>query len=48
LQGKLSKDVSLNTIDKIPYDPKLNIPYTYSITANKQEFEIAMTLENSD
>jgi hypothetical protein len=45
-QWKLDKNVSLSTIDEIPYDPILEIPYLYSITANKQEFEVAMTLEN--
>ncbi|MDQ7009215.1 MAG: prepilin-type N-terminal cleavage/methylation domain-containing protein [Candidatus Gracilibacteria bacterium] len=47
-QGKLNKNVSLSTIDKIPYDPKIEVPYLYSITTNKKEFEIALTLENQD
>lgn len=47
-QGKLSRDVALSTADSIQYDPFLDIPYTYSITTNRQEFEIAMSLENSD
>ena len=46
-QGKLTKEVWLSTIDSIPYDPKLNIPYTYSFTKNRQEYEIAWTLENA-
>ena len=47
-QWKLDKNVSLSTIDEIPYDPKLDIPYLYSITANKQEFEVGLSLENPD
>ena len=47
-QWKLTKNVALSTIDNIPYDPKIKIPYLYSITKNRQEFEIAWTLENND
>jgi len=47
-QGKMSRDVALSTADNIQYDPYLDIPYTYSITTNRQEFEISLTLENSD
>ena len=47
-QWKLNKNVSLSTIEEIPYDPEVKIPYLYSITTNKQEFEIAMTLENGE
>lgn len=47
-QWKLWPNVWLSTIDKIPLDPKLNIPYLYSITKNKQEFQIAWALENND
>lgn len=45
-QWKLSSNVWLSTLDKIPLDPELEIPYLYSITKNKQEFQIAWTLEN--
>jgi len=45
-QWKLNKNVSLSTIDEIYLDPLLKIPYIYSITANKSEFEITSTLEN--
>ena len=48
IQWKLDRDVGLSTIDEFVVDPKLDIPYTYSITTNKQEFQIAGTLENSD
>ncbi len=47
-QGKLGKNISLSTIDEIPYDPKIKIPYLYSVTTNRQEFEIALSLENND
>jgi len=47
-QWKLDKNISLSTIEEIPYDPVLKIPYLYSITSNKQEFNIALTLENWD
>ncbi len=47
-QWKLWTNVWLSTLDKIPLDPKLKIPYFYSITRNKQEFQIAWTLENDD
>lgn len=48
MQGKLSQQVALSTADKIQYDPRINIPYIYSVTTNKQEFQLALTLENSD
>jgi len=47
-EGKLTRNVALTTSDNIQYDPYLKIPYTYSITSNRQEFEIALSLENSD
>ena len=46
LQWKLLKNTWLSTIDEIPYDPFIKIPYFYSITWNKQEFQIAWSLEN--
>lgn len=48
IQGTLNENVGLDTIDELVLDPKLKTPYTYSITANKQEFQVAGTLENSD
>lgn len=44
-QWKMNNKVPLSTIDKIPYDPKIDIPYTYSITKNKQEFQLAASFE---
>ena len=32
----------------LPYDPELNIPYVYSTTLNRQEFQLAATLESSE
>jgi len=45
-QWKLDKNVWLSTIEEIPYDPEVKIPYLYSISKNKQDFQIALTLEN--
>jgi prepilin-type N-terminal cleavage/methylation domain-containing protein len=45
-QWKLTKNTGLSTIDDIPYDPQLEIPYSYSFTINRQEYEIAWTFEN--
>lgn len=45
IQWKLDKNVRLSTLDTLPVDPKLNIWYSYSITAKKQEFELGATFE---
>jgi len=47
-QWKLNKNVHLNTLENLPTDPKIKIYYTYSVTTNKQEFELGATLENDD
>ena len=47
-QWKLDANIWLSEIDEIPSDPKINVPYLYSISKNKQEFEIVLTLENED
>lgn len=46
-QWKLDENLIISTIDKIPLDPFVNIPYTYSITSNKQEFQLVASLENN-
>lgn len=46
-QWRLNKTVSLDTLDKLPLDPYAKTYYFYSVTANKQEFQLAATLENS-
>jgi len=43
----MNKNVSLSTLNTLPLDPKLKIPYTYSVTQNKKEFQVATTLENN-
>lgn len=48
IQWVLNENVTLTTLDKIPKDPSIGIPYSYSVTRNKQEFELALTLESSD
>lgn len=47
-QWLLNKNVHLDTLEKLPIDPKALIPYFYSIITNKQEFQIAWTLENDE
>ncbi|MDD3144718.1 MAG: prepilin-type N-terminal cleavage/methylation domain-containing protein [Candidatus Gracilibacteria bacterium] len=47
-QGKFDENVRLNTLDRLPLDPKSKTGYIYSITKNAQEYEMAATLENED
>ncbi len=47
-QWKLNNSVALSTADSIPTDPLTKEAYFYSITTNKQEFELALSLENAD
>lgn len=47
LQWKLTRNIVIDTVDNIPYDPYIKLPYTYSITNSKQEFQLATTLENN-
>lgn len=47
-QWKMNKDVSLSNLDKLPLDPLIKEAYVYSTTKNRQEYQIAMTLENWD
>lgn len=47
-QWKLSEDVWLSTIDKIPLDPKGEESYAFSVTNNRQEFQLSATLENDE
>jgi len=47
-QWKFNDNVRLNTLDRLPLDPKTKGPYLYSIVKNKQQFEMAATLENED
>ncbi len=47
-QWFLNKNVHLNSLEKLPKDPKTKTYYVYSITQNQQEFELFLTLENND
>ncbi len=47
IQWKLDKNIIISTIDKIPKDPFINITYTYSVSKNNKEFQLAATLENN-
>ncbi len=46
-QWYMNKNVSLSTADKLPLDPELEIPYIYSVSKNRQEHQVAASLENS-
>lgn len=48
LQGKMNKMVSLSTATNLPFDPELDIPYFYATTKNRQEYQLAGSIENSD
>ncbi len=48
MQWQLNKRVSLSTLDDIPLDPFIKIPYTYSVTKNRSEYQLAATLENDE
>jgi len=47
-QGRMDKTVALSTATNLPYDPELNIPYFYATTKNRQEYQLATSMENSD
>lgn len=47
IQWRLNDSVVISTIDKIPLDPFIKVPYFYSVWRNNQEFQIAATLENN-
>lgn len=47
-QWRMGKNVALSTAQNIPLDPELKIPYFYSVTANRQEYQLAWSLENSE
>ena len=48
IQWRLNNEVALSTLDKLPLDPYAEIPYFYWVTANKQEYQIALSYENWD
>jgi len=45
-QWKLNEKVSLPTLETIPLDPLLKIPYIFSVTKSRQDYQVATTLEN--
>ena len=47
-QWLLNDEVTLITMDMMPMDPYTSKYYFYSISKNKQEFQVALTLENWD
>ena len=47
-QWKLDENIVLTTIEKIPTDPLTESNYFYSVTTNRQEYQVALTLENWD
>lgn len=48
IQGKLTEDVSVSTLDNISTDPKTLNPYVFSILKTKQAYQISTTLENEN
>ena len=47
-QWLLDKGVSLSTLDVLPLDPHVKQAYFYSTTANRKEYELALSYENGD
>jgi type II secretory pathway pseudopilin PulG len=48
-QWLFDQSLAVNTISKIPKDPKLNSQYyTYSVSANRQSFQVSITNEWDD
>lgn len=47
IQWKMNTGVVISTIQELPLDPYVNIPYIYSISRNNQEFQLSATLENN-
>jgi prepilin-type N-terminal cleavage/methylation domain-containing protein len=48
LQWKMDNTVSLSTATNLPLDPELEIPYFYGTTKNRQEYQLAASIKNSD
>lgn len=47
-QGELNSNLRLDSLERLPTDPKTKWYYIYSVTKNKQEFQLATTLENEE
>lgn len=48
MQWKLNTNIHIDSMDKLPVDPKTDTYYVYSISSNKQEFLLAWSLENDE
>lgn len=46
LQWLMNTQVPLSTASQLPLDPELKQAYAYATTVNRQEFQLAATLEN--
>jgi hypothetical protein len=44
----MDNNVALANADSIPLDPEMDIPYIYSTSDNRQEYQISASMENSD
>lgn len=47
-QGTLTSATVSNVLQNIPKDPRSNNWYWYSTTTNRQQFQMALTIENDD
>lgn len=47
IQWRLDENIIISTIDKIPLDPFIEVPYVFSVSRSKQEFQLSATLENN-
>lgn len=45
-QGLMNNKVSLSTAESLSLDPELELPYTYSVSRTKQEYQLAASMEN--
>ncbi len=45
-QWYMNNKVSLSTADSLSLDPELDLPYSYSVTRTKQEYQLAASMEN--
>jgi hypothetical protein len=46
-QGTMTSAIISNVLKNIPRDPKTTLWYWYSTTTNRQQFQMALTLENN-
>lgn len=48
MQGRMNRDVALTTASDLPLDPRIDVPYFYSTTINRQEYQLATSMENGE